>query len=64
MSARRYGRIMAASDHDQMMIVGVQPSSLSERLTWAAPQPMQPKRAQRPLDIGFWNPLRDQLEMF
>ena len=37
---------------------------LGERLTWAAQQPMQPKRAQRPLDIGFWDPMRRQLELF
>lgn len=24
----------------------------------------QPRRTQRPLDIGFWNPMRDQIEMF
>lgn len=52
------------SDPDQMMIAGVQPVSLGERLTWAAQQPMQPERAQRPLDIGFWDPMRQQLEMF
>lgn len=52
------------SDPNQMMITGVKPVSLGERLTWAAQQPMQPKRAQRPLDIGFWDPMRNQLEMF
>ena len=46
-----------------MMIAGVQPVSLGDRLTWAAQQPMQPKRAQRPLDVGFWDPMRNQLEM-
>jgi len=25
---------------------------------------MQPRHAQKPLDIGFWNPMRDQIEMF
>lgn len=55
---------VASSDPDQMMIAGVPPVSLGERLTWAAQQPMQPKRAQCPLDIGFWNPMRNQLEMF
>lgn len=57
-------RDLAASDPDQMMIAGVQPVSLGERLTWAAQLPIQPKKTQRPLDIGFWNPMRDQLEMF
>ena len=27
-------------------------------------QPMQPRLEQKPLDIGFWNPMRDQIEMF
>jgi hypothetical protein len=53
-----------ASEADQMMITGVKPVSLGERLTWAAQQPMQPKRVQRPLDIGFWDVMRNQLEMF
>lgn len=64
MSVRQRERIGVISDPDQMMIAGVQPVSLGERLSWVARQPMQPKRAQRPLDIGFWNPMRDQLEMF
>lgn len=63
MSARNRERV-AMSDSNQMMIAGVQPVSLGERLSWAAQQPIQFKRAQRPLDIGFWDPMRDQLEMF
>ena len=64
MIARQRERFGALSDPEQLMIAGVQPISLGERLTWAAQQPMQPKRAQRPLDIGFWDPMRHQLEMF
>ncbi len=64
MSARKRQRIAATSDTDQMMIAGVQPASVGERLTWAAQQPMQPKRAQRPLEIRFWNPMRNPLEIF
>jgi hypothetical protein len=65
MSARKRERIVVvADDPNQMMIAGVKPVSLGERLTLAAQQPMQPKRAQRPLDIGFWDPMRRQLEMF
>jgi len=64
MSARRRERTAARDDTDQMMIAGVQPVKLGERLSWAAQQPMQPIRAQRPLDIGFWDPMRNQLEMF
>ena len=51
-------------DPDQMMIDGVAPISMGERLDWLAEQPMQPRREQKPLDIGFWNPMRNQFEMF
>ena len=51
-------------DPAQMMISGVAPVSIGEQLGWLANLPMQPRRAQRPLDIGFWNPMRDQIEMF
>ena len=51
-------------DPTQIMMAGVAPVSMGERLGWLAAQPMQPKRQQRPLDIGFWNPMRDQIEMF
>jgi hypothetical protein len=64
MSARKRERIVVAEHPNQMMIAGVKPVSLGERLTLAAQQPMQPKRAQRPLDIGFWDPMRRQLELF
>ena len=51
-------------DPDQIMMAGVAPVSVGERLGWLANLPMQPKRQQRPLDIGFWNPMREQIEMF
>ena len=51
-------------DPDQIIMAGVAPVSMGERLGWLADQPMQPRRSQRPLDIGFWNPMRNQLEMF
>ena len=51
-------------DPDQIMLTGVAPVSMGERLGWLVNQPMQPKRVQRGLDIGFWDPMRDQLEMF
>ena len=58
-------RVSIPSAHpDQLVIAGIAPVSLGERLTWAVQQPMQPKRAQRPLDMGFWNPTRNQLELF
>ena len=55
---------IAAADPDQIMMAGVAPVSMGERLGWLAAQPMQPRREQRPLDIGFWDPMRDQIEMF
>lgn len=55
---------IAPPDPDQLMMAGVAPISMGERLGWLANQPMQPRRQQRPLDIGFWNPMRDQIEMF
>jgi hypothetical protein len=55
---------IAPPDPAQIMMAGVAPVSMGERLGWLANQPMQPKRHQRPLDIGFWNPMRDQIEMF
>ena len=51
-------------DPDQIMIAGIAPVSMGELLGWLAAQPMQPRREQRPLDIGFWDPMRDQIEMF
>ena len=55
---------IAPPDRNQIMMAGVAPISMGERLGWLAEQPMQPRCAQRPLDIGFWNPMRNQLEMF
>ena len=55
---------IAPPDPAQIMMAGVAPVSMGERLGWLAAQPMQPRRAQRPLDIGFWNPMRNQIEMF
>jgi hypothetical protein len=51
-------------DPAQIMMAGVAPVSLGERIGWLSAQPMQPKRQQRPLDVGFWDPMRDQIEMF
>ena len=55
---------VAEPDPAQIAMPGVQPVSLGERLHWQAQMPMQPRRVQKPLDIGFWDAMRDQLEMF
>ena len=64
MTKREALKQIAQPDPDQILMAGVAPVSMGERLGWLANQPMQPRRAQRPLDIGFWNPMRNQLEMF
>jgi len=50
-----------AANADQIIMPIMQPIRLVERLELLA---MQPRREQRPLDVGFWNPLRSQIEMF
>jgi hypothetical protein len=63
--AKRKGVVRReGADSEQIIMPGVRPVSLGERLNWQAQLPMQPRRAQKPLDIGFWDPMRDQLEMF
>lgn len=55
---------VAVPDPSQITMPGVQPVSLGERLQFQAGLPMQPRRGQKRLDIGFWDPMRDQLELF
>ena len=64
MARRKQPVRVAEPDPAQIVMPGVQPVSLGERLQWQAQLPMQPRRAQRPLDVGFWDPMRDQIEMF
>ena len=64
MAKRKMPVGVAETDPVQMTMPGVKPVSLGERLQWQAGLSMQPHRAQKPLDIGFWDPLRDQLELF
>lgn len=64
MAKRKSLPLIAPPDPDQIMMAGVAPVGMGERLGWLANQPMQSKRPQRALDIGFWDPMRDQLEMF
>jgi hypothetical protein len=64
MAKRKAFPQIALSDSSQIMIAGIAPVSVREQLDYLANQPMQPRYKQRSLDIGFWNPMRDQLEMF
>ena len=51
-------------DANQIIMPIMRPVRLVERLQFLAIQPMKPRRVQRPLDVGFWNPMRNQIEMF
>ena len=51
-------------DANQIIMPVMHPVRLVERLQLLAIQPMKPRREQRPLDVGFWNPMRNQIEMF
>ena len=64
MAKRKQPVRIAEPDANQTTMPGVQPVSLGERLQWQAGLPIQPRRAQKSLDIGFWDPMRDQLELF
>ncbi|MFN4112829.1 MAG: hypothetical protein ACK4GD_02675 [Sphingomonadaceae bacterium] len=64
MARRKQAAGIAAPDLSQITMLGIQPVTLGERLHFQAGLPMQRRRAQRPLDIGFWDPMRDQLELF
>ena len=55
---------IAEPDTNQITMPGVRLVSLGERLQCRADMPMLPRRVQKPLNIGFWDPMRDQLEMF
>jgi hypothetical protein len=52
------------SGDEQIIMQGFSPISQRERLEWQGSQPLAPKREQKPLDIGFWNPMRNQIELF
>jgi hypothetical protein len=64
MARRKQAVDVALPDPAQITTPGVQPVSLGERLQFGAGLPMQPRRSQKPLDIGFRDPMRDQLELF
>ena len=64
MAKRKQPVRVAEPDPNQITMPGVQPVSLGERLQFQAGLPMQPRWGQKPLDIGFWDPMRNQLELF
>ena len=64
MARRKQPVRVGEPDPAHIVMPGVQPVSLGERLQFLAQLPMEPRRAQKPLDVGFWDAMRDQLEMF
>ena len=64
MARHKQAVVISCSDPNQITMPGVQPVSLGERFLFQAGLPMQPRRVQKPLDVGFWDPMRDQLELF
>lgn len=63
-AATKRAACVIAPDPKQAMFSGVAPVTIGERLGWLAEQPLRAQRPQRTLDIGFWDPMRNQLEMF
>lgn len=43
---------------------GMRPATLGEKLQCPADMPTLPRRKQKTFNIGFWDPMRNQLEMF
>ena len=49
----------------QLMLGGVRPASMKDRLTWLVEQPMRPRKRQKPCDVGlFDSQSRNQLKLF
>ncbi len=49
----------------QRMLGGVKPQTMKDKLDWLIAQPMQPRKQQKPCDIGLFDTeSRKQLEMF
>jgi hypothetical protein len=49
----------------QLMVRGVRPPTMREKVQWLADQPMQPRKPQKPCDIGLFDTeSRKQLDLF
>ncbi len=51
-------------DRGKTVIESMAHVSLGERLVWMAGQPMEPGKPQQSVNIGFWNPMRYQMDLF
>jgi hypothetical protein len=49
----------------QLMLGGVKPQTMKDKLDWLAARPMQPKKRQKPCDVGLFDTeSRKQMELF
>ena len=49
----------------QLVLRGVRPQTMKDKLDWLIVQPMQPRREQKPCNIGLFDEdRRNQLELF
>jgi hypothetical protein len=49
----------------QVMLDGVKPQTMKDKLDWLIAQPMQPRKQQKPCNIGLFDEARrNQLELF
>jgi hypothetical protein len=49
----------------QLMLNGVKPQTMKDKLDWLIAQPLQPRKQQKPCDMGLFDTeSRKQLEMF
>lgn len=49
----------------QLMLAGVRPQTMRDKLDWLIAQPMQPRKSQKPCNIGLFDEdRRNQLELF
>lgn len=64
MTKRKSQVRIARPDPDQITMPGVSPVTLGEKLQCCTDMPVLPRRNQKPREIGFWDPMRDQLDFF
>lgn len=64
MMAKKHAHLVPADDPDQMLMPDVRPITLRDRLQWQMEQPLASQREQKPLDTGFWDPMRQQMDLF
>jgi hypothetical protein len=49
----------------QLMMASVKPPTMKDKLDWLIARPMQPRKQQKPCDIGLFDTERgNQLELF